>query len=166
MPPASTGGSEQALTVAEALPAEPTIMYVIKQLEAGIRNALDEVLRPTGVTALQYTALTALQRRPDMTQSDLARFSFIRPQSAADLVSALSQRGLISRRTDPARRRRLLISLTPEGRAFLAEHAARIATIEERMLDGLDGTQRSELLGALRACRNNIRLHSPQFRIP
>ena len=166
MPTASTGGSEQTLTAVEALPSEPTIMYVIKQLEAGIRSALDEVLRPTGVTALQYTALTALQRRPDMTQSDLARFSFMRPQSAADLVSALSQRGFISRREDPARRRRLIISLTSEGQAFLTEHAARIAAIADRMLDGLDGAERSALLGALRACRNNLRLHSPQFRIP
>lgn len=166
MLPASTGGPEQLRAPAEALPGEPTIMYVIKQLEAGIRSSLDEVLRPTGITALQYTALTALQRRPDMTQSDLARFSFMRPQSAADLVSALSQRGFISRRVDPARRRRLIISLTPTGQAFLAEHATKVAAIEDRMLHGLENTQRRELLSALRACRNNLRLNSPHFRIP
>jgi len=110
------------------------MLYVVKQLELVIRARLDAVLRPSGVTALQYTALSVLERRPTMSSSDLARSSFVRAQSTHDLVSALTKRGLIERSVDPANRRRLLISLTEAGYAFLEEYDPLVATLEEEML--------------------------------
>jgi len=114
------------------------MLYVVKQLELVIRARLDAVLRPSGVTALQYTALSVLERRPTMSSSDLARSSFVRAQSTHDLVSALTKRGLIERSVDPANRRRLLISLTEAGYAFLEEYDPLVATLEEEMLRELE----------------------------
>jgi DNA-binding MarR family transcriptional regulator len=106
----SNGPEASTPTRPERTPA--SILYVVKQLELVIRARLDAVLRPSGVTALQYTALSVLERRPTISSSDLARSSFVRAQSTHDLVSALTKRGLIERSVDPANRRRLLISLT------------------------------------------------------
>jgi len=121
-----------------------SILYVVKQLELVVRARLEAVLRPSGVTALQYTALTVLERRPMMSASDLARASFVRAQSTADLVAALTRRGLIERSVDPTNRRRLLISLTDAGRAFLAAYDPLVAELEEQMLHELDETERAE----------------------
>ncbi|WP_212745927.1 MarR family winged helix-turn-helix transcriptional regulator [Sinomonas susongensis] len=142
----------------------PSIMYVVKQLESASRAALDELLRPAGVTALQYTALTVLERRPDMSQTDLARQSFVRVQSAADLVSALVRRGLVTRRKDPDGGRRLLLSLTAEGRAFLAEYVPQVLAIEDRMLEGLDPADRQAFVSVLRSCSDNLRAGLVQHR--
>jgi DNA-binding MarR family transcriptional regulator len=79
-----------------------------------------------------------------MSASDLARASFVRAQSTADLVAALTRRGLIERSVDPNNRRRLLISLTEEGYAFLAEYDPLVAEVEEQMLQELDPAQREE----------------------
>jgi hypothetical protein len=57
--------------------AEPTLLYVMKQLELAVRSRLDDIVRPAGLTALQYTALTVLERRPDLTSSKLARRSLL-----------------------------------------------------------------------------------------
>lgn len=111
----------------------PTLLYAVKQVELAVRAHLDELLRPTGVTTVQYTALTVLARRDTITSADLARNSFVTAQTMTDLVLSLERRELISRTRDPAHRRRLLISLTGKGRAFLAEHADRVRQIETRM---------------------------------
>ncbi len=115
----------------------PLLLYVVKQLELATRARLDAVLKESGVTALQYTALSVLERRPTMSAADRARASFVRAQSAADLIGALERRGLIERRTDPDNRRRMLISLTPEGRTFLDTYDPRVEELEEQMLADL-----------------------------
>lgn len=112
----------------------PLLLYVVKQLELATRAHLDAVLKESGVTALQYTALSVLERRPTMSAADLARASFVRAQSAADLIGALERRGLIERHTDPDNRRRMLISLTAEGRTFLDTYDPRVEELEEQML--------------------------------
>lgn len=118
------------------------MLYVVKQLELVVRARLDAIVKPAGVTALQYTALSVLERHPMMSASDLARASFVRAQSAADLVAVLTRRGLIERSADPRNRRRLLIGLTDKGSALLAHYDPLVAELEERMLAELDGGER------------------------
>ncbi len=131
----------------------PSLLYVVKQLELVTRAHLDAIVRESGVTALQYTALTVLERREGMTSADLARHSFVRAQSAADLVGGLERRGLIRRDPDPTNRRRRLISLTEDGRTLLRLQAEPVAALEAHMLKDLDPDQREVFAEALQACR-------------
>lgn len=122
----------------------PSPLYMVKQVEQVTRSLLDDLLRPAGVTTVQYTALSVLARTDGLTSADLARRSFVRAQSAADLVSVLTRRGLITRQPDPANRRRLLISLTADGRNLLAEYGPPVDELEERMLEGFTGGERED----------------------
>lgn len=145
MPDPSTSGADT-----------PLLLYVVKQLELATRAHLDAVLKPSGVTALQYTALSVLERRPTMSSADLARASFVRAQSAADLVGALERRGLIRRKTDPTNRRRMLISLTDEGQEFLETYGPIVKQLEERMLQDLDPDAQASLREWLQTCRRSL----------
>jgi hypothetical protein len=78
------------------------LLYLMKQVELAVRPRLDDMLRPTGLTALQYTAMTVLEGHPDLTASQLARRSFVTAQTMADMVTALLGRDLIERHRDPA----------------------------------------------------------------
>src|SRR3954447_19312066 len=100
-------------------PRPPSLLYAVKQVELAVRAHLDELLRPSGTTVLQYTALTVLDRRDGLTTAELARNSFVTPQAMGELVTSLERRALIDRRPDPGNRRRLLISLTPAGAELL-----------------------------------------------
>lgn len=133
-----------------------SLLYVVKQLELVTRARLDALLKPSGVTALQYTALSVLERRPTMSSSDLARASFVRAQSTADLVLALERRGLIERSVDPTNRRRLLIGLTQKGYEFLEEYDPRVAELEEEMLAGISDADREEFRRLLVSARHNV----------
>jgi DNA-binding MarR family transcriptional regulator len=121
--------------------APTSLLYLVKRLELAVRARLDELLRPSGITALQYTALTVLERHDGLSAAQLARDSFVTAQSMADMVRALEDRALIRRERNPNSRRELLILLTAAGRDLLAAHAEPVRRLEERMVAGLAGAQ-------------------------
>jgi DNA-binding MarR family transcriptional regulator len=129
----------------------------MKQVELAVRAALDDLTRPEGLTALQYTALTVLKGQPDLTAAQLARRSFVTGQSMADMVTALQTRGLIERHRDAADRRRLVLALTPAGRRLLRRMHPRVASLQERMLSLLSGEQADQLRRSLELCRLALR---------
>ena len=88
-----------------------------------MRAHLEELLKPSGITALRYTALTVLEQHDGLPAAQLARRSFVTAQSTADMVRTLEQRGWVVTERNPESRRELQIRLTDAGRALLAEHA-------------------------------------------
>lgn len=147
--------------VSNADKATPTLLYVMKQVELAVRSRLDEMLRPAGLTALQYTALTVLERHPNLTSAQLARNSFVTSQSMADMVTALQEQGLVDRHRDPEDRRRLVLTVTARGRRLLDKYRGRVAALEAEMLAGLTARQAVELRRSLLSCRAALAEHPP-----
>lgn len=143
--------------------SEPTLLYMMKQVELAVRARLDEMFRPIGMTALQYTALTVLEHRAGLSTAQLARSSFVTAQTMADMVGALEQRGLIERYRDAGDRRRMVVALTAKGHDLLDRYRAEVAALEEQMLSGLTTGQAAELRHSLAVCRANLSRH-PQLR--
>ncbi|MBF4160759.1 MarR family winged helix-turn-helix transcriptional regulator [Nocardioides acrostichi] len=140
----------------ESSPEPPTLLYLMKQVELAVRARLDDMVRPAGLTALQYTALTVLERHPDLTSAHLARNSFVTAQSMAEMVTTLHERGLIERHRDPADRRRLVLALTDKGQALLDTFRSEVAALESQMLAGLTRTQAQALRSAVVSCRESL----------
>jgi len=139
----------------------PTMLYLIKQLELAVRSRLDEVLRPELITPLQYTALTVLERRSDLSTAALARNAFVTDQSAADMVAVLEERGLLERRPDPADRRRRVLRLTGAGATLLDRLRPEVAAVERRMLAALSAAEADELRRSVIACRGALAERPP-----
>ena len=137
-----------------AAQSDTTLLYLVKRVELAVRSRLDDLLRPGGLTTLQYTALTVLQRHQgSLTSAQLARNSFVTAQTMADMVSALLDRGLVERNRDPADRRRLVLTLTPDGEALLSRFRRPVEALEAQMLSGLTAEQAAELRASLLSCR-------------
>src|ERR1700733_7587412 len=134
----------------------PLLLYLLKRVELAVRARLDEIVRPAGLTAAQYTALTVLERHDDMSSAQLARHSFVTAQSMADMITALEGRALIERHRDRTDRRRLVVALTDEGRAMLDRCRDEVAALEATMLKGLSVPQTKALRTALAACYANL----------
>ncbi|MET9352846.1 MarR family transcriptional regulator [Streptomyces sp. NPDC006617] len=124
--PAGDAGSEAG--------AGPSLLYLLKRTELVVRARLEEVLKPAGVTALQYTALTVLERHDGISAAQLARDSFVTAQSMADMVRALENRGLVRREPNPSNRREKVILLADAGRRLLADYAEPARLLERRMV--------------------------------
>lgn len=145
--------------------ARPTLLYAVKQVELAVRAHMDTVLKPYSVTTIQYTALTVLQHRNDLTSAALARRSFVTAQTMGDIVTALERRGLIVRSPDPAHAKRLTISLTQEGKDLLDDVRQDIGTIEAQMTRGFTAHEEEDLRIALQRCFANLAASSEQAEL-
>jgi len=133
-----------------------TLLYLIKQVELAVRQALDDVVATAGLTALQYTALTVLERHPGITSAELARNSFVRAQSMAEMVTYLLGRDLVTRERDERNRKQYLLALSREGQQVLDDLFDDVADIEARMLEGFDLGQTEILRTYLSRCRHSL----------
>ncbi|MFD3501324.1 MarR family winged helix-turn-helix transcriptional regulator [Streptomyces sp. NPDC058676] len=133
----------------QAAKTPPSLLYMVKQVELVVRSHLDDLVKPSGITALQYTALTVLERHDGLSAAQLARDSFVTAQSIADLVRSLENRELVRRERNPRNRRELLILLTDAGRELLALHEGPVRELEERMVRDLTAHQSEQLRQAL-----------------
>ncbi len=83
----------------------------------------------------QGMVLARLEREGPATTSALAAAELVRPQSMAQTLAELGAAGLVARRPDPEDGRQILIELTDQGGAILAEDRARregwLATVIE-----------------------------------
>lgn len=147
------GTAQSSRSTAVRGPHRPSLLYVVKQLELAVRSHLDDIVAAAGITALQYTALTVLDHHDGLSLAQLARNSFVTPQSVADLVGNLERNGLVRRDRNPQNRRELVVSLTPQGRKLLATYAHAVAALEATMTSGLTPEQISAFRNHLDSCR-------------
>lgn len=139
-----------------------TLLYLIKQVELAVRQALDDVVATADMTTLQYTALTVLERHPGITSAELARNSFVRAQSMAEMVSYLLERNLVARERDEQNRKQYLLSLTPDGQRVLDTLYDAVADVESTMLEEFDVGQTEILRTYLVRCRQSLRGNAPR----
>jgi DNA-binding MarR family transcriptional regulator len=136
--------------------SEPTLLYVMKQIELAVRSRLEDMLRPAGITAVQYTALTVLERHANLSAAQLARNSFVTAQTMTEMIVMLEDRGLIERHRDQSDGRRLLVELTGAGRRLLEHYRGEVSALEAEMLAGVSPARAAELREVLQACRRNL----------
>jgi len=134
---------------------EPRISYVVARLERAIRQAIGVRVKPYGLTTLQYTTLSVLGHRGELSNAQLARRSYMTPQSMSEVIDALEQKGLIERNPHPNHRRVFPAALTAEGRRVLRACNDAVDELEQEMLADLTPHQqrslRNGLLAAVRA---------------
>jgi DNA-binding MarR family transcriptional regulator len=126
--------------------------YLLKVASAALRSAMEEVLRPLGMTITHYSCLEVLAQRPGSSNSDLARATFVTRQSMNVLLQTLQSDGLVTRPDHAASGRALPTRLTDAGRRQLVTASAAVRGVEERMLDGLSAADRTRLTGLLSHC--------------
>src|SRR5580765_1175687 len=107
--------TEQAVAPERLEAGAARISYVIARLERAIRTAINERVREHGLTTLQYTTLSVLGRRGGLSNAQLARRSYMTPQSMSEVIEALEAKGLIERNQHPNHRRVLPAKLTATG---------------------------------------------------
>jgi DNA-binding MarR family transcriptional regulator len=102
---------------ASAVSAAREVRVVFSRLRRRMRETYD----PADVTPSQTAVLSRLDKDGEASVSDLAAAERVRHQSAASIVGALEQRGLVSRRQDPDDGRRQLVFVTESGHGYLED---------------------------------------------
>ena len=101
------------------------------------------------LTLAESSTLSRLERGGPASSSELARHDRISPQSMGVTVAALLERGLIERSRDPEDGRRIVLSVTSEGRRTVHDkRGARTELIAAALRDGFTGDELSRLMTA------------------
>ena len=147
--------------LAEAV--EPRISYVVARLERAVRAAVNERVRPHGLTTLQYTTLSVLGARGQpLSNAQLARRAYMTPQSMIEVIDALERKGLIRRDPHPSHRRVFPATMTAKGRRVLTACDAAVVEMEEEMLAGLSSEDRESLVAWLKRCVRALHAGFPE----
>ena len=131
-----------------------SLRSIIRELRRGGRGA-----EQAGVHSAQLFAMQKLAEGPAASLGELAQRTFTDPSSVSVVVTRLVERGLVTRTAAADDRRRVLIALTPAGRAVL-RRAPRAA--QARLHDAarsLPERQLTALATGLRALARGLAVH-------
>ncbi len=132
------------------------IAYAIGRLERAARQRLGEVTRSVGLTVAQYTALSVLHARGELSNAQLARRSFVTPQAMNEIVKAMAAAGIVEQQPHAVHGRILQIRLTRKGERTLRRCEAAVERVEGTMLARLSHTERERLRKSLWRCIESL----------
>ena len=115
-----------------------------------VRHTTRDRYEPWDITPGHARALVSLMRSGAVRLSTLSEHLRIAPRSTTEVVDALEEKGLVSRRPDPDDRRATLVEVTAAGRdAGVAIRLAR-ADQADAFFAKLSESDRTRLAGILR----------------
>lgn len=115
-----------------------------------------------GLVSPEYAALASLDEEPGLDQRGLAAAIGVDRNTIGIVVERLEQRGLLTRKVDPADRRARVLDLTPEGAALRRRLRPRMLAANARALEALSSEEAATLLSLLhRAVEHHAELAHP-----
>ncbi|MEU8535486.1 MULTISPECIES: MarR family winged helix-turn-helix transcriptional regulator [Streptomyces] len=131
---------------------DTSLGYMLKAASSALHSAMEAVLKPMGMTITHYSCLELLAQRPGLSNSELARGTFVTRQSMNVLLQALERQGLVVRAAQAPVGRALPTELTAAGRRQLRAASAAVRRVEQDMLAGLDPADQDRMRRLLTAC--------------
>jgi len=121
------------------------LLPLIEHLARVGRRAFETSMSPGGLRPRHLIGLKLLNEQGPASQQGLADALCLDPSNVVGLLNELEERGLITRRRDPADRRRHIVELTPQGEDELSLAYAQSSLIEDDLLSTLSTEERDTL---------------------
>lgn len=137
---------------------DTAVGYVLKRATVALRAAMDAALREHDLTVSQYSCLEQLAHQPGLTNTELARGTFVSRQAMHQLLATLKSTELVQGDGGGRHER---FTLTDDGARCLVGASAAVAAVQERMLAAFDPEQRRRLYADLAACADALSQQSP-----
>ena len=131
--------------VAPTAPTSHQSLVLIDHVARIARRRSEIALAPTGLRPRHLVALTILREHGTTTQSALCEALRLDPTNLVGLLNELEERSLLTRRRDPADRRRHIVELTDAGATALTRAEAALAAVQDEVLAALEGDERALL---------------------
>lgn len=136
---------------------ETSLGYLLKETSSLLRAAMEEVLRPLGMTVTHYACLELLSQRPGLSNSELARGAFVTRQSMNVLLRSLERDGYVTRPSTPPVGKALPTRLTSSGRRSLEKATVAVRSVELQMLSGMTEAEQRQAFRSLQSMANSLR---------
>jgi DNA-binding MarR family transcriptional regulator len=142
-------------------PGESPLLHELAQAlssaERCVVRQLARALEDEGVTVDQWRTLQLLADGRGHRMSEISEFAFLPAPSLTRLIDRMATDGLVHRRVDVRDRRRVLVHLTPRGRALQRRLAQRVEREQHAMLAADDAADTERLLALLSGLVTRLR---------
>ena len=135
---------------------ETDVLILLYDVARHMRTHADQMAREHGLTRAQWIILVRLERRPDLSQNELAAIAEVAPITVARLVDRLEALGLIKRCIDAEDRRIWRLRLTPAATPVLRDIKRFRKKLYGIMTRGIDDARMRALQYGLRKMKENI----------
>jgi DNA-binding MarR family transcriptional regulator len=133
------------------------LAQLLSQAERGVTRQLGRVLEDEGCTVEQWRALVLLADGKSHPMSELAEFAMLPPPTLTRLIDRMVADNLAYRQADPEDRRRVLVHITPRGRALQKRLAGRIEASQAAILAEADADDVARLAALLADLAGRLR---------
>ena len=119
--------------------------YLVRQANVAVRAAMEKALSDLEVTPPQFGVLTMIAAYPGLSGADLARLTFLTPQTINVIVRNLEKAGAIEKSAHAVHGRILRLTATAKGQALLRRCRGRVMDVEDRIA-GLVGRDEEKVV--------------------
>jgi DNA-binding MarR family transcriptional regulator len=142
---------------ADGVDLDTSVGYLLKQVTTALRASMEDALAPLGLSVTQYSCLELLAQRPGLSNSELARATFVTRQSMGVVLQALEREGLVTRPSKAPVGKVLPTRLTASGQRTLRKASAAVRSVEVKMLARVSETEQSQAFRLLRIMADSLR---------
>jgi len=135
---------------------EESIGYWVVTASRAIERALNDELRPLGITLRQFQALAWLALEGDLCQSDLAAHMGVEAPTLAGILERMERDGWITRTTAPSDRRKKLVAPTEAVLPLWDQMAQCARRVRARATRGIDPARLRDVMTTLEKIRENL----------
>jgi len=123
--------------------------WLISQVAAHAHRLMTERLAAAGARGYHFRLLAALAEFGPSSQASLGRRTGMDRSDVVAAVDELARRDLLRRASDPADRRRNVVTITEKGAAHLEQLDSVLAGVQDEVLAPLSPAERAQLTGLL-----------------
>lgn len=120
------------------------------------KDVFDEYMAPLNITRSHWLIVTMLSRHDGMTQTQLAGMLDISKANLGAMLHRMTKAGLIERGTHPVDGRAKSVYLSKHGQRLLDEIRTHEANYVERVLAGLNDSERDTLFTLLHSVKRAL----------
>ena len=128
---------------------EDYVGHLLRKASQRSAEIFQRVMSEFDVTPTQFAALVKLGDEGEVSQNVLGRLTAMDPATILGVISRLRRRGLVESRLDPNDGRRILLQLTDEGKALVAEMRPQAGEVTTEALAPLTKAESKSFLRLL-----------------
>lgn len=147
----SSSGSPPVLVEGDRCEPETfrAVGFMLSSLGHAVAATFSARLAPLALEPREFALMRCLAVREGASQQAIGEQLGVPPSRMVALVDALEARGLLERRPSPKDRRAHALHQTAAGKRLLAKAITVAAGLEGELTQGLDASERAQLLGML-----------------
>ncbi|KZL24523.1 MarR family winged helix-turn-helix transcriptional regulator [Pseudovibrio sp. Ad37] len=125
------------------------LLYLLASASHLASGQFHEEIRGAGVRVPEWRVLACLRDNDGQMVTQLARFALMEQSHLTKTIDQMTERGLVTRRSDEADRRRVRIFLSEKGRELAGQLVTQASAHEERLIRQLGMNDITQVKGFL-----------------